>query len=215
MTAGFFIEAGAYDGEAFSNSLYFETRRKWSGLLIEPNPHLVRKIRRLNRKCMVINAGISITNETSSIPFKLAGPLGGFVSHYTAEHSERVDREIRNKEFWMSGEEGSGKVINIPCYPLHKLLVDVGNTDMVVDYFSLDTEGSEVAILRAIDFDKVTIGIMTIEFAFQEANRLKDITDVMSSKGFVQHSLLALDVIFYNPKYFVRKGLTIPFHIKC
>ena len=36
--AGFFIEAGAADGERFSNSLFFEKYRGWSGLLVEANP---------------------------------------------------------------------------------------------------------------------------------------------------------------------------------
>ena len=35
---GFFIEAGAYDGEVFSNTLFYELKQNWTGLLIEPNP---------------------------------------------------------------------------------------------------------------------------------------------------------------------------------
>ena len=35
---GFFIEAGAYDGEKYSNTLFFELKQSWTGLLIEPNP---------------------------------------------------------------------------------------------------------------------------------------------------------------------------------
>ena len=35
---GFFIEAGAYDGETLSNSLFFELKLGWKGLLVEPNP---------------------------------------------------------------------------------------------------------------------------------------------------------------------------------
>merc|ERR1711997_1122125 len=35
---GFFVEAGASDGEIISNSLYFEIKYKWTGLLVEPNP---------------------------------------------------------------------------------------------------------------------------------------------------------------------------------
>ena len=35
---GFFIEAGAYDGEVYSNSLLFELKHQWNGLLVEPNP---------------------------------------------------------------------------------------------------------------------------------------------------------------------------------
>ena len=33
-SSGFFIEAGACDGESISNSLFFEVKRKWSGLLV-------------------------------------------------------------------------------------------------------------------------------------------------------------------------------------
>ena len=33
---GFFIECGAQNGELISNSLFFELRRNWTGLLIEP-----------------------------------------------------------------------------------------------------------------------------------------------------------------------------------
>ena len=35
---GFFIEAGAYDGEIHSNTLFFELKQSWKGILIEPNP---------------------------------------------------------------------------------------------------------------------------------------------------------------------------------
>ncbi len=36
---GFFIEAGAYDGEIFSNSLYFEMERNWKGELLKMTSH--------------------------------------------------------------------------------------------------------------------------------------------------------------------------------
>ena len=36
---GFFIEAGASDGENISNTLYLEKKYNWKGLLVEPNPH--------------------------------------------------------------------------------------------------------------------------------------------------------------------------------
>ena len=35
---GFYIEAGAFDGEHLSNSLYYEIVHDWNGLLVEPNP---------------------------------------------------------------------------------------------------------------------------------------------------------------------------------
>ena len=34
---GFFIEAGASDGETDSHTLYFESKYNWTGLLVEPS----------------------------------------------------------------------------------------------------------------------------------------------------------------------------------
>ena len=39
---GFFIEVGANDGFAQSNTYYFERFLKWRGILIEPIPELYR-----------------------------------------------------------------------------------------------------------------------------------------------------------------------------
>ena len=39
---GFFVEAGAFDGENFSNTLLFELKHNWTGLLVEPNPDLYK-----------------------------------------------------------------------------------------------------------------------------------------------------------------------------
>jgi hypothetical protein len=50
---GFYIEAGAYDGEVFSNSLYYELKLGWKGLLVEPNPdplaELVKILREISK----------------------------------------------------------------------------------------------------------------------------------------------------------------------
>ena len=46
---GFFIEAGASCGEHLSNSIYFEMKHDWTGLLAEPNPDFIKKLVTKNR----------------------------------------------------------------------------------------------------------------------------------------------------------------------
>ena len=48
---GFFIEAGAYDGEISSNTLFFELKQNWTGLLVEPNPDIFQMLN-LKVKCV-------------------------------------------------------------------------------------------------------------------------------------------------------------------
>ena len=43
MKNGFFVEAGADDFETDSNTLLFELKHNWTGLLVEPNPTIFPK----------------------------------------------------------------------------------------------------------------------------------------------------------------------------
>ena len=43
---GFFIEAGAYDGEQWSNSLFYEVEKGWNGLLVEAHPEAFIKMKK-------------------------------------------------------------------------------------------------------------------------------------------------------------------------
>ena len=55
---GFFIEAGAHDGELISNTLFFELKQSWTGLLIEPNPDAFEV---LNKKvCLHLELGRTV-----------------------------------------------------------------------------------------------------------------------------------------------------------
>ncbi len=51
---GFFIEAGAVDGVRLSNSLHFELRHNWTGLLVEPNPEAFKNLTEKNRKAWLL-----------------------------------------------------------------------------------------------------------------------------------------------------------------
>ena len=56
---GFFVEAGANDGERASNTLWMEEKMGWTGLLIEPDPYFYTQILGKSRKSWSINACLS------------------------------------------------------------------------------------------------------------------------------------------------------------
>jgi len=70
---GFFVEIGGYDGETFSNSLFLEKERGWSGLLVEANPYTYELMVGKDRNCFMTNACIS--NTVPNMTFIVGGPL--------------------------------------------------------------------------------------------------------------------------------------------
>ena len=70
---GFFIEAGAFDGEIFSNTLLLEMNLNWTGLLIEPNPEIFQTLLTKNRKSYAIETCLSTKPIVTEVSFDVAG----------------------------------------------------------------------------------------------------------------------------------------------
>ena len=55
---GFFIEAGAHNGYALSNTYFLERIKGWKGILIEAIPEQARECRRERKKSKVFNCAL-------------------------------------------------------------------------------------------------------------------------------------------------------------
>ena len=148
---GFFIECGAVDGVTFSNTLFFERQRSWTGLLVEANYDMFQKLTKVNRNVYSINSCLSTKKSTQLVSFRPVGLLGGISDEMDAVHNK-----------WIQKHPGYDKTITAQCFTLHSLLLAVGQTE--VDYFSLDVEGPELEILQTIPFDKVKIKVISVEY---------------------------------------------------
>ena len=76
----FFFEAGAFDGELLSNSLLFETKLGWSGVLVEPNPVAFGMLLSKHRKAWSINTCLSRKPFPEVISFDMDGLTGGIIT---------------------------------------------------------------------------------------------------------------------------------------
>jgi hypothetical protein len=77
-----------------------------------------------------------------------------------------------------------GKVYPVETVSLNDLL-EFHNCPAQIDYLSIDTEGSELEIIRAFKFDNYNIDIITVKHNFREPER-KEIFDLLTSKGFIR-----------------------------
>jgi hypothetical protein len=220
---GFFLEAGAYDGETHSNTLYFEKNLNWSGILVEPNPHLFEKLLTRRRKAKAINAGLFIQGEQlNPAPFRLVGPYSGFISQTNDKQRTNIKHYLKHEHALTRGAEASERIVMTPMYSLEQILKAAHKTDLVVDYLSLDTEGSELGVLKAINFTTVTIGVISVEHngGASDMQKAAAIDSYMTSVGFTRHkavntNLFRLDHIYYNPRYFRDRKWMLPADVRC
>ena len=160
LRKGTFIECGAYDGETASNTLSLEREYGWSGYLIEPNPNLYGYVIRKNRNVTSLNACIS-TDSKEILVNVLAAGQGSKIT-----------------------DQGAG-AFRVPCFTFSSIMSAFKLQS--IDYFSLDVEGFELAVLKTIPFDAYDIKTMSIEYKHSPGGK-KPILDFMLSKNY---SLLA------------------------
>lgn len=139
---GVFVELGAGDGATLSNSLAFEEKLGWTGLLIEPVSVLFEKLQRNRPKAKCVNACVS-------------GRAGYRLFAEDGLNSGMSDRNLR---------ESDDDVQLVHCRSLGDLIDQhLGAAGSHIDYLSLDTEGTELEILRAFDFQRHVVDVMSIE----------------------------------------------------
>ena len=156
-TGGYFIDVGAWDGIDISNTYMFEKHLGWNGICIEPLPSAFSALEK-NRASVCVKVAAYSVNDLE-IEFVESGNISGIVQNYIAS--------------------------NVPAhlmYALHgnkikvktKTLADIMNehkTPNFIEYLSIDTEGSELEILRGIDWIRYSFGYISVEHNSVEPRR--------------------------------------------
>eukprot|EP00747_Dinoflagellata_sp_TGD_P079016 gnl/TRDRNA2_/TRDRNA2_160334_c0_seq2.p1 gnl/TRDRNA2_/TRDRNA2_160334_c0~~gnl/TRDRNA2_/TRDRNA2_160334_c0_seq2.p1 ORF type:complete len:321 (-),score=43.73 gnl/TRDRNA2_/TRDRNA2_160334_c0_seq2:234-1070(-) len=198
MKDGFVLESGAYDGETGSNSLFFELFRNWQCLLVEADPHTQDKLVSKNRKCHVLKAGFSVTDQPSTVDFEEANQLGGIESTLDTWQQNRINQQINHMK--KAHPEAGAKII-VPTYPVNMVMKQLNRT--TIDYWSLDVEGAELSILQGIDFKTLEIGVITVE----RNGKQQPIQALLAKNGFQLANSGAVDDYYVNTAYFQKRGL--------
>jgi FkbM family methyltransferase len=167
--SGYFVEFGATDGVALSNTWLLEKMFAWNGILAEPARCWLHQLK-LNRQaaidehCIWMNSGLSLRfNET---PY--------------AELST-IDSYSNND--YHSASRATGHHYDVKTLSLNDLLAK-HNAPRQIDYLSIDTEGSEFDILSNFDFENYDIKVITCEHNFTP-NRNK-IFELLTAHGYVR-----------------------------
>jgi len=90
---GFFVECGAFRGDEYSDTLFFELERNWTGILIEAHPDYHREILTKNRLALVLRACLSASRRPEYVRFRMSG-LGSGVSALNKNWNV-TDKQVR------------------------------------------------------------------------------------------------------------------------
>lgn len=135
---GVFLEVGANDGYSQSNTYYLERHRGWEGVLIEAVPQLFVLCCSFRKKAVCLNA--ACVGEHSDV--------GNQIAIHDADLMSRLS-------------DGGPSTIFVPADTISSLIDSTPFSTF--DFMSIDVEGSELGLLKGLDFTRHTPKWMLIE----------------------------------------------------
>ena len=81
----------------------------------------------------------------------------------------------------MEKESHFDKVTQLPCFSVNTVLRAINRTQ--IDYFSLDIEGGEPDVIDSLDFDRLSIGVFSIE-VFNHTKARERIGGKLNANGY-------------------------------
>lgn len=151
---GFFVEFGATNGVDLSNTVLLEKEFGWNGILAEParcwhNDLKSNRTCHMETRCVWSSSGSILTfSETEWAELST-------VSTYKSSDHHKLSRK-------------HSQSYEVETISLVDLLNNY-NAPTVIDYLSIDTEGSEWEILAAFDFEKYQFRVISCEHNFTPA----------------------------------------------
>jgi FkbM family methyltransferase len=163
---GTFIEAGANDGIAQSNTYFLERKYGWRGVLVEPVPGYAAMCRR-SRKATVVNCALGPAAKEGDELEILSGGLMSLVT--TVDQQLLQGRSVQEHAAFGAKEFGSSapRPIRTRVRALSNVLDELGLRR--IDFFSLDVEGFELEVLKGLDFERHHPTFLLIETAQLQA----------------------------------------------
>lgn len=170
---GVFVEVGALDGRAYSNTLFLEEERGWTGLLVEANPIFEEALGQNRPNAKIIMAAIYDRRGTVSFDFG-GGPVGwnGIGAEFEPQHRAMFGRAFSYP---------------LPCIPLADAFREAGLSR--IDYLSIDVEGAEPAILRVFPFADFDIDVLGIENNWERP----ELAPIMLAAGYQKIARVGVD----------------------
>lgn len=188
-----YLDIGANEPRFLSNTFYFYQRNA-KGILIEPNPYLIKKIRSQRPRDIVINTGVGVSEEHEADYYIFPNHENGFntFSKKDAMHWENVGEKSR-------GKIKVKEVIKMSIVHVNSIL-EKYFPEKAPDFISLDVEGLDLEILKSMDFDKYRPKLICVETMRYDENqnhyKTNEITEFMIGKNYFVYGDTYVNTIY-------------------
>jgi FkbM family methyltransferase len=157
---GFFVELGANDGIAQSNSLYFERYKNWSGILIEPNyENYIKCVTNRGSRNRVFQAAcVSSAYDKEKVSLSFANLMT--VMREGSTDNTNIDLHLQNAKKFLNGQEIYE--FEAPAKTLQAIFEE-SNAPYLMDLLSLDVEGAELEVLKGVNHREYRFKVICVE----------------------------------------------------
>jgi FkbM family methyltransferase len=187
-----YLDIGANHPAFISNSYYFYLRGS-TGVCIEPNPYLYKKIKKTRPKDIVINAGVGITEEAEADFYLFPDSAHGLSTFSKAEADYWGKEGMKN-----AGKIAYEKVITVPLVTINSIIEK--HFRDCPDFISLDVEGLDLAILKSLDYTRYSPKVICVETLLYGANQREtkneEVINFLKGKGYVIYADTYVNTIF-------------------
>lgn len=186
---GIAIDIGASDGIENSNTLYFETIG-WKIICIEPNPILAKKCKDIRRNVLEYAVG---NMDQDNVEFTIFDFEWNGWGNQSAISSLSIDSRLveSTKHLTQRIEK-----ISVNVRKLDTIIESISGISQI-DWLSIDTESTELNVLKGFDILKWKPKLMVIENNFSDS----DIEIYLNDLGYEKEQRLVV-----NDFYILKNG---------
>jgi len=166
----YFIDIGANDGKKLSNTLLLEKKYNWKGICSEPLPGAFKQL----IKCRSVICDNNAVFSKSGLSLEFSESYGTRDGNLLSGITQFIDKHEHAKK---------GNQIIVKTITLQNLL-DNYKAPKIIQYFSLDTEGTELEILKSVDFSTYTFLYINLEHNYVEPRR-SEIQTLLLNNGYL------------------------------
>ncbi len=184
---GFYIDIGAFDGIYLSNSCFFD-RQGWDGVCVEAHPRYFELCHTNRPRAHCLHRACTGSTSQETVIFH-AEELGLF-SGILTEPEKAVESRYARRNMKFSGYQTT----EVGTVSLNEIVDQFTSPGAAIDFISIDTEGTEIEILKDFDFSKRAVQVFIVEA--NDDSSARGLIQLMQSKGYTLARILQRNLFF-------------------